>query len=245
MIIETKCYGDTIFFDEESHKFWKMDGENKVKIESVTKFTGIIDKSQALIPWAVKLFREFLNNKLPQSPITAEDIYEGSKQHTIKKKEAGNTGTQIHDLVEKWIKKEKIDFTELPDQVRNGFDAFLKFQSEHNFQWIESEKIVYSLAHNYAGILDAIAIDGEGKKVLVDFKSSNALYPEYVLQAAGYQQAVEEMAEHFCDYKLLIRFGKEDGEFEAKKFTENLEDKQGFLHALELTRAMARLKASF
>ncbi len=245
MIIETKCFDDIIFFDNEKHKFWKIVNGEKHPIESVTKFTNIIDKSGALIGWAVKLFKEFLTAKLEKGDITAEDIYEGSIQHTKKKKEAADTGTQIHDLCEKWIKKQKIDFTDMPEEVRNGFDAFLKFQTENKFQWLESEKIVYSLQYDYAGILDAIAIDGEGKKVLVDFKSSNGLYPEYVLQAAGYHQAVEEMAEHFCDYKLLIRFGKNDGKFEAKKFSENLKDKQGFIQALDLTRTMKRLKNNF
>lgn len=242
MIIETKCYGEIIYFDEEKHKFWRMVDGEKIPIESVTKFTGIIDKSGALIGWAVKLFREFLTAKLEKGEITAEDIYEGSRQHTIKKKEAGDVGTQIHDLVEKWIKKQDIDLNNLPEQVVNGFQAFLKFQSENKFEWIESEKIVYSKKYNYAGILDAIAIDGEGKKVLVDFKSSNGLYPEYALQASGYQFAVEEMGEHNCDYKLLIRFGKEDGNFEAKKFNDDKEDKDGFLQALKLTRTMQRLK---
>ena len=44
----------TIEFDKEKHRF-SMDGR---PIISVTSITSIVDKSSALISWAVRLYRE-------------------------------------------------------------------------------------------------------------------------------------------------------------------------------------------
>ena len=241
MTIETLVGNDTIYFDDERHRFWKVEGGKKVNISSVTTFTGVIDKSSALIGWAIKLARVYLQDRLANgAQITELDIHDACKQHTVRKQEAADIGTQIHALVEKWIKGEEFEIPE-DDRVRNGFDAFLKFQKEHRAKWIDSEKIVYSPTHNYAGILDAVG-EIDGKLVLVDFKSSNGLYPEYSFQAAGYQIAYEEMTGKKIDHRLIIRFGKDDGEFEAKLYDDNESDKAGFLACLTLKNRLKQLE---
>ncbi len=50
----------TIWFDPETHRFTDDDGK---PIISVTSVTGIIDKSAALMGWAVKLVGEYNNQK--------------------------------------------------------------------------------------------------------------------------------------------------------------------------------------
>lgn len=240
MIIETKAGEDIIFFNDESHRFWRVQNSKKIPISSVTSFTGIIDKSRPLIIWAVKLTNNFLKNVISHGQIITEGhIEEACKQHSIKTKEAGDTGTFIHALVSKWIKQEEIIIPD-DDKVRNGFDAFLKFQQEHKAKWLESEKIVYSQIFDFAGILDAVA-EIDDKLVLVDFKSSNSLYPEYAFQAAAYQLAYEEMTGKKIDHRLIIRFGKDDGQFEVKKYEENDKDIDGFLACLNLKNRLKEL----
>lgn len=238
MIIKTIVGKETIYFDDEKHRFWRMENGKKIAISSVTTFTGVIDKSQALIGWAIKLAREFLLTKLEQG-IDQETVIEACRQHTIKKKEAGDIGTAIHDLCEKWIKQLEFDIPD-DEKVRNGFDAFLKFQQEHKVKWLESEKIVFSNIFDFAGITDAIG-EIEGELVLVDFKSANAIYPEHVLQAAAYQLAYEEMTGETIKYRLIIRFGKDDGEFEVQKYAENDKDIIAFTSCLNLKRRLREL----
>ncbi len=242
MIIETKVKGDTIFFNDESHRFWRMEKDKKVAISSVTTFTGVIDKSTPLIIWATRLTNSFLKELLKGGTIIGEEqIDEACKQHQIKKQEAADIGTQIHLLVSAWIKKEEINIPDdLDPRIRNGFDAFLKFQQEHKAKWVESEKIVYNPVFEYAGILDAVA-EIDGKLVLVDFKSSNGLYPEHAFQAAAYQDAYQEMTGKKLDHRLIIRFGKEDGEFEVKKYEENDKDFLAFVACLNLKKRLKEL----
>jgi hypothetical protein len=233
-MIETKVGKKTIFFNEDKHRFTDEVGN---KIDSVTTFTGVIDKSGALIGWAVKLFKNYLADRIENGEqITSIDIEEGAKQHRLRKEEAADIGTQIHELVSLWIKGKKFEIPE-DERVQNGFNAFLKFQREHKMKWLESEKIVYSTKHNYAGILDGIAFSGKDR-ILVDFKSSNGIYSEAYFQTAGYQIAYEEMTKHKISHRVIVRFGKNDGEFEFRELKNNVGDKKAFLACLELKRRL-------
>lgn len=232
-----KAYGKTISFDEARHRFTNEKGES---IPSVTSFTGVIDKSRPLIFWAVRLTKEYLLERIDNGEaITVIDIEEASRMHTKKKEEAADIGTRIHKWVERWIAGEK---PELPDneKERKGVTAFLKFQKEHNVKWLESEKIVYSKKYNFAGILDAVGTIGD-KLTLIDFKSSNALYDEYRFQVSAYQLAYEEMTGKKIDERIIIRFGKEDGEFESVTLDEDDKDKKAFLGCIAVKRRLNEL----
>ncbi len=241
---EIKLYNNkvTIYFDEGRHWFTNKNGES---IISVTAATGIIDKSQPLMSWAVKKAREYLLNnwKINKGYDQFEIVNllgEASKQHRIFKKKAADIGTEIHQWVSDWILGKK---PEMPDneKVINGITAFLQFQKEHKLKWLKSESYIYSKKHNYAGILDAIAIEGKDL-VLVDFKSSNAIYPEMFLQVAGYKIAYEEEMGKIIDKRIIVRFGKEDGNFEVKELDGDKQDEKAFLAALTLKRRMKDLK---
>jgi hypothetical protein len=126
-------------------------------------------------------------------------------------------------------------------KVVNGITAFLKFQKEHKIKWIESERVVYSKKHDYAGILDGVGMM-DGALTLIDFKSSNGLYDEMRFQVAGYQIAYEEEIGKKFDKKVLIRFGKEDGEFEVYDLTNGKNDRDAFLACLQIKRRLDELK---
>ncbi len=204
-----------IYFDEDFHKFYN---EEKKKILSVTECLGVLDKSPFLVPWAIGLMKDYLMEKIDNGEsITEIDIKEASLRHKKSKKEAADIGTKIHLWINRWIKNKK---TEIPEEekVRNGIIAFLEFQRKNKFQWLESEKIVYSAKLNYAGILDAAA-KTKDVLVLVDFKSSKSFYPEFNFQAAAYKFAYEEMTNKPVR-RLIIRFDKETGEFEEKELSD-------------------------
>lgn len=239
-LMQIKLGKHTIFFEPGKHKFTDECGNT---INSVTKFTGVIDKSPQLIGWAVRLAKDFLRGALRAGEvITDYHIDEAAKQHQIKKKEAADIGTQIHDLVSKWIKKEKF---EIPDdeKVQNGFNAFLEFQRQHKIKWLASEEMVGYLQGSdilFAGIVDAIA-EIDGKTVLVDFKSSKGIYPEMFFQCVAYQIAWEQMNKKKIAYRLIVKFGKEDGQFEFMELHDNDKDKKAFLACVELKNRLIEL----
>ena len=238
MLNEIKLYQNktTIRFDDGRHIFYGPKGEY---LTSVTGATGIIDKSGPLMYWAVNLSRDYLLGKINKGAITEEDILEASKQHRVFKKKAADIGTLIHEWCSNWILGKKPKMPE-DEKVVNGITAFLKFQKEHKLKWLESERYIYSKKHNYAGILDAIAKEGK-KLVLVDFKSSNGIYEEMYFQVAGYQIAWEEEMNKKIDKRIIVRFGKEDGEFEIKELDEDDKDKRVFLACLDIKRRMKEL----
>lgn len=244
MIIETKVGKKTLLFDDEKHKFWFENGTKKKDyVPSVTSFTSVIDKSAALVGWAVKLTKTYLVEKLNRGEQLIEvDIVEACRQHHIKREEAADVGKQIHDLVEKWIHGKELGEIE-DDRVRNGFEAFLRYQQQQNVKWQAAEMIVYSKKYDYAGITDAVG-EINGELVLVDFKSANSIYPEHVLQAAGYQLAYEEMTGKKIAYRLIIRFGKEDGSFEVRRYEDGAMDKKAFLACLMLKNRLKELNGN-
>lgn len=244
----TKLYKGKIelCFDETRHRF-TIDGK---PILSVTAATSIIDKSRPLIYWATGLAKDFLMENLEnlvndnKGDKIASLIEEAVKQHSIRKEKAADVGTQVHDWVEQFIKaKTKKDWPEVPKdpQVHNGVSAFLKWVDEHEVKFLSSEKFIYSKKYNYAGIMDAEAIIGR-RECPIDFKTSKAIYPEFRFQVAAYQGAVEEeRGKPYSGNKWLVRFGKDDGEFEACEYAEHDKDYKAFLSALALRRRLKEL----
>ena len=244
----TKLYKGEIElnFNEEKHWF-SVNGESVI---SVTGCTSVIDKSAPLIYWAVGLAKDFLlgNIKKLISDNKGDDILqlieESAKQHRIRKEQAATAGTAVHLWVEQFIKaKTKKDIPELPKdpKVYNGVSAVLKWVDEHNVKFLSSEKHIYSKKYKYAGIMDAEAVIG-GKTCVIDFKTSKAIYPEMRLQVAAYQAASEEESgKEYSGDKWIVKFGKEDGEFEAHQFGEQEEDFKAFVSAMNLRKRLKEL----
>jgi len=191
--------------------------------------------------WAVKMMGLYLlDQKLKGNKIITEDlINEAKREYRRLKTEAADIGTEIHKWVSDWILKKN---PEMPDneKVVNGIMAFLKFQKEHKFKWVESERYIFSKKHKYAGILDSIAKEGN-KLILVDFKSSNGIYDSMRFQVSGYQIAWEEETGEKIDERMILRFGKNDGEFEIRRLDNDAKDKKAFLNCLNLKKRLKEL----
>lgn len=212
MIVTIKPYaGVTVKFDKTKHAFTVFDKKSPEgrKIESVTGATGKLDKSGALVGWAVKLFREFLYEKLREGvKITEEVVFDGSRQHAIRKDKGADIGTQVHDWISLFIKGKKPAVPK-DAKIKNGVLAFLKWQNENKVRFLKSEEIIYSKKNDFAGIMD-IEAKVNGKLAIIDIKTSSGLYNEMRYQTAGYQCAKEEMTGKKYDERWIIRLAKED-----------------------------------
>lgn len=129
--------------------------------------------------------------------------------------------------------------------------AALKWVKAHNVRWIATEKKVYSKIHNCSGTMDGLAmVDScqdhtccttqfKDHLSLIDWKSSNFLYLEYLFQTAAYKGFhMEEFPDVKIDDIWILRLGKEDGEFDPWFLPNELfeEDYEGFKVCLELKR---------
>lgn len=147
---------------------------------------------------------------------------------------AATAGTMAHDLVEAHINGR--DVPELngdPDtaaKARAAFDVYLRWQDMTKLAIRHTEVSLVSEAHRFGGRLDAIGVAGN-ELVLVDWKTSNSVYADYLYQLAAYGVLWEE---NYPDHPLtggyhLCRFAKEEGDFSHHYFPSLAEEKETFL----------------
>jgi hypothetical protein len=175
--------------------------------------------------------------------ITEELIDRAKKEYRIIQQKAKDVGSEAHDWVHEWIVGNKPKIPEDP-QVLNAVSSFLKFQKEHKAKWIETERVVYSKKYKYGGFLDAVAII-DGELVMPDFKSSNGFYPEQEIQVAGYDIAYTEETGKKIKKHLILRFGKDTGDFETKYINDIEKDRKAFIGLIPAARRMEELKKEY
>ena len=107
---------------------------------------------------------------------------------------AASLGNRAHDLLSDYInaKIEKSDMAvEVPEDLQNVWDSFLQWEEDAGIdQWYKTEFAVYSEVFGYAGSVDALARNRDGKWMVIDWKTSKALFPENAMQAAAYANAL-------------------------------------------------------
>jgi hypothetical protein len=249
-------------FDTGKH-IYLINGQRAV---GVTTVTGLIDKSGVLMGWVAKGISEHLKTRLRpgvaldevEIKSLAEDV---KKIHRQRSKSAADLGTMAHEWAEKYVKS-KLGLCDLPailvnPTLQNCAKAFLSWEAGHGVKWVSAERKVASLKHNFAGTQDFSAVIslcgqkccGEEKAtdVLIcgDWKTSNNIYPEYFIQTGAYWGACAEEDGLEAKMRVIVRFGKESGEFEAKVAKDNKDDYGAFLGLLEAHRRLSTIKAAW
>jgi hypothetical protein len=131
--------------------------------------------------------------------------------------------------VELHIKGEPLP-TDVPEQSMSAFNAYLKWESMTKLKIVEQEMSLVSEVHQFGGTPDAIGeIDGE--LCLLDWKTSNGVYTDYLIQLAAYDMLWHE---NYPERPLvggfhLCRFSKEHGDFSHHYWPKLDEAKEQFL----------------
>ena len=199
----------------------------------------------------------------------SEIVLDAKKAHRQKLENAANIGKSAHAQIEQIIKDrlshpitigdDSVTWTSILrgptyiDQVDNCVGAALDWMTRHNVRWVCTERKIYSRTFKYAGTLDGIArVDScqdreccpeefKDRLSLIDWKSSNQLYNEYLLQTSGLTRGhtKKRLGEIIHD-RWVIRLGKDDGEFEAWHIGPEsyYEDWYAFEHCLALTQSI-------
>lgn len=245
-------------FDKENHAYF-LDGK---PMHGVTSILRVIAKP-ALIQWAANMACDEIENYLKwhsEEKVPAETMIQNLFTHVIKsartahnkrKESAGVAGTDVHSQIEE-IVKEAIEnhggnLNTMTAVLGSGYDnanpqvkKFIQWALDNNVKFLESEKQVYSKESWYAGTLDLV-LEMNGEKWIADIKTSSAIYPEFYLQMAAYQNALEEMGEHE-DIKgaLVINLNKRGG-FELGRNYDYEGNRLAFLGALILYKQLNAL----
>lgn len=214
---------------------------NGKPVLSVTAIVSILDKSEALMNWAVNKVKEFLEAQLVVGKVydeleKQELLIEAVQAHKRHSRRAKDIGTFVHEWIQKYIES-KIKNTPPPPLplnqfIRKAVEAFLRWEQENKIQFLETERKIYSKAYEYAGTLDAEAVSNN-KIFVIDFKTSNSIHPEYFLQTSAYTQARSEESGLKYDDPWVIKIGK-DGTLETQQMKNWQRNFEAFLSCLNL-----------
>lgn len=146
---------------------------------------------------------------------------------------AADIGTLAHAMVEAEINGTSPDDVlkdadaEKAGKARNAFDQYLKWARQSRVELLSKyqEIQLVSLEHRFGGTPDAIGRI-EGELVLLDWKSSNAVYGDYLIQLAAYGHLLEKGVRMDTWEPLnmkptgfyLLRFSKDYPDFEYRHF---------------------------
>lgn len=180
---------------------------------------------------------------------------------------AGEIGHIAHDWIEKYIKasltgdqgrvEELLAKFPVDERAKNACLAALEWMAAHNVRWLGTERRVYSKKYKFAGTMDGLALvdsctdelccrhEFKDRMTITDWKTSNYLYIEFLMQTAAYWQAhTEEFPDQVITDRWIIRLGKEDAEFDPWHCEqETLDpDLRGFLNALALSLSVKEIE---
>lgn len=209
------------------------------KLPGTTTIIGRWKDSGGLIQWAYKSGREH-ERMVHQNKPAPKHLYDVVD-------EAALAGNMAHDMIEAHILGLKPpNFSASPETIAkagNSFAQFLEWREQSRIEIVATEKAYVSERHQYGGTVDAIGRDGKGRIVLLDWKTSNAVYQDYLIQLAAYALLLEECVPDWTPQGFhLLRVAKESADF-AHHFFGELEDaKRAFILMRELYKLDAGLK---
>lgn len=289
---EYKFYGGevTLQYEPKSHTYFLVTGDSLEEQAGVTETCHIIDKSEALVPWACKMMAGKLLAEAPTMTLPTGDkivrqmtwqeyenlVLAAKSAHKDQLEYAGDIGHQAHAWIEQYIKaviakdQARIEelFAKFPEDPRahNCCHAALDWMKNHNVRWLGTERKIYSRKFKYAGTMDGLCIVDscsnpiccpkafKDRLTIADWKTSNYLYIEYLLQTSSYMQAYNEEETYVAELegrepriaydRWVIRLGKEDAEFDPwyAPVETFVQDFTAFTTALELRRGVAAVK---
>ena len=178
-----------------NHQYWIGDGP---KMKGVTSLIGHIDRDSfgVGLNWGLKIARESGDLDAPRRST----------------KEAADIGTQLHEAIDRYIKTGEVAEDPL----------FMAWYAEHKYRdWIGSELFVIEPELEYGGTVDALALNGQDKAVIHDWKT---VAPESwhrhgdtlrrhkdIAQLAAYTYALEGMDSLWVPAEGYITYVLRDG----------------------------------
>lgn len=219
---------------------------SKVRYPGVTGILSIINKP-ALVNWAK---REALNrvresmSQFSNGSCTITDtlidrvIEEASARPDKIKDDAASLGSKVHAYIDRFVKGGKLE--KIPNEILKPVSAFADWWKRSGLTFVSGDLKVASSAYGYGGSLDALA-KKNGRLVLLDWKTSKAIYDEYALQAAAYVQAFIETYGVGVSEAVIVRFSKPGVPgpvFESGRLANIAESLAAFLDAKGLSEKM-------
>lgn len=155
------------------------------KLPGTTTICGIVKDSGPLIAWAYRTGREHerLVAQGKPAPRHLHDVVD----------RAADIGTLAHACCEADITG--IAMPEIPEDkaaaVQQAYSQYLAWKQQTRLKIVGCEVSLVSEKHQFGGTLDFVC-EIDGVLCLGDFKTSNSVYPEHLMQLAAYRELWNE-----------------------------------------------------
>lgn len=184
------------------------------KVPGVTTIIGRFKDSGGLLYWACEQGKAIERGEI-------SSLYD-------KRDEAADAGTLAHALVEAYINQvspPSIPDNEIGEKAKQGFRNYLSWQKNNRIQVIRQEMELVSEVYCFGGCPDAMGLDADGRLCILDWKTSNGVYQDYMIQIAAYEALWKENYPNnpVTGGYHLLRFSKEHADF-AHHFWSELDD---------------------
>lgn len=164
-------------FDEARH-IHKLDGKNLHGVTSILRNWG---DPGSLINWAAGVAVDAM--------LAGESPADAKKAYAKKRDAAGDKGTQMHAELEEMMNDYKRGVVREYSPIVSSVLYWLKTE---NIKPLEAEMHVYSKEHWFGGIMDGL-VEKDGKKYILDFKTSGSIQTKAFYQCGAYSVALKEM----------------------------------------------------
>lgn len=174
---------------------YKIIGDPAVHPKGVTTIMGQT-LAKDLMQWAVDAALAHIRTKLPV--VTEKDLETAATEYMRLRDKGGNTGSEAHAMVEKFLKDQAQDAKGSSKEATLAFDAFVEWFEEAKPETLGVEDVIYSKEFGYAGTYDCM-LKVKGKVYLCDLKTTNpsrkapnGVYAENFIQLGAYAHAYDE-----------------------------------------------------
>ncbi len=194
-------------------------------------------KGRILMQWAAKLTDAYWQNNYQvyiDNPSLADEFSKTAKSaHKRAFEEAGEWGTEVHDIIEDILNG--VPAIEVPSRSIVPIVGWNKYWRSEPRTLISAELRVASLSDGYGGTLDVLYKDKDGRLVLEDWKTSKSIdKPEYAAQLSALNRALFEQYRLSAEVLRCTRIDKETGHVQVKEVTDPARAMRVFKHLLEL-----------
>lgn len=130
-------------------------------------------------------------------------------------------GTLAHEMILCHLKKEKVDTSFYSqrqiDLAETCFTKYLDWEKDKEVKPLLLEKPLISEIYQYGGTIDNYCLLN-GRKTLIDYKTSKAIYDENFIQISAYEWLIYETQATTVEDIYILRIGRDDEEgFEVRK----------------------------
>ncbi len=178
--------------DKRTHAHQRYYTADRKIVPGVTTILGVIAKP-VLISWA---------NRMGLAGIDTTKFV----------RVAADVGTICHEMIECELTGKEFDETQYSamdiEKAQAGMIRFYDILRINELKNTMSELRLVSEKYHYGGTCDIYGLCN-GKRTLIDIKTSNGIYVEHKIQVSAYRQLLEEHG-YPVEQTIIARVGKED-----------------------------------